>query len=123
MSVPDGMTSEKLRAIADWFDTYDKMAKQYFTILENNGRTGTEKAREACDSDEIQAELRYWADLIDERRQAEVDMISWLYDQFTHIRGQVRAAIRIEGGSTGTERKVMDIAERAIATIDAMEGS
>jgi hypothetical protein len=59
------LNAEALRNIADWLDTYDDLAKQYFDLLVVQGLRSDDEvaaARAACDSDEIQVDLRRWAD-------------------------------------------------------------
>lgn len=66
---PRGMTAEKLRAIADWLDTYDLMAEQYIGIVETLVRQGLlhssavehQEVLAVVRSSEIQDELRRWA--------------------------------------------------------------
>ncbi len=65
MNLPAGMTSEKLREIANWLDTYDLLAEKYLDLLEQAGVTGTYKALVACRGKEVQDDLRNWADDID----------------------------------------------------------
>lgn len=68
MNVPEGMTPYKLREIAGWLDTYDKMAESYLMHIEHSGWASSEdlaEARLTIDSDEVQAELRAWANQIE----------------------------------------------------------
>jgi len=67
------LNAEALRNIADWLDTYDDLAEQYFDLLVIQGlRYGDEvaAARAACDSDEIQVDLRRWADELEQENNA-----------------------------------------------------
>lgn len=59
---------ESLRNIACWLDSYDAMAEQYFDLMERFGLLDTpklvvsaKKAREACRGDQVQRDLRRWA--------------------------------------------------------------
>lgn len=69
MSVPEGMTPEKLRTIADWLDTYDHMAEKYITAAMMSAlpleADRAERVREVVRSSEIQDELRQWANAIE----------------------------------------------------------
>jgi len=63
------LNAEALRNIADWLDTYDDLAKQYFDLLVVQGLRSDDEvaaARAACDSDEIQVDLRRWADELEQ---------------------------------------------------------
>lgn len=67
---PRDLNPASLRNIAEWLDTYDQLAGDYFSILEKAGQIPTEslrKARGACNSDEIQRDLRRWADELEVR--------------------------------------------------------
>lgn len=56
------LTPDSLREIADWFDTYDRLAEVYFDLLDQlGGYKPTAEARMICDSTEIQDDLRRWA--------------------------------------------------------------
>lgn len=65
-TVPDDMTAEKLRTIADWLDTYDLLAQAHIDLLEAIGTTHDLTAASAvAASKEVQADLRRWADDLD----------------------------------------------------------
>lgn len=54
-----------LRTIANWLDTYDRLALTYFSILEEVRVVTTEQlegARETVNAKTIQNDLRRWAD-------------------------------------------------------------
>lgn len=65
---PRELTPDNLRIIADWLDTYDKMAILYLDTDEAK-RSYTpeqrEKALATCAGKQIQDDLRRWADDID----------------------------------------------------------
>lgn len=66
--LPEGMTAEKLRNIADWLDTYDAVALSYFDLHEMFLETPAEElveVRAAAAGTEVQDDLRRWADQID----------------------------------------------------------
>lgn len=65
MNLPEGMTAEKLREIANWLDTYDRLAEQYLDLLEGAGFPGTGEALIAVQGKEVQDDLRRWADEVD----------------------------------------------------------
>lgn len=66
--VPEGMTPEALRTIADWLDTYDRMGEAFADACERSG-IGTPKTviavRAAVTGTEVQDDLRRWADELD----------------------------------------------------------
>ena len=67
-ALPEGMTAEKLRYIADWLDIYDRMADQYVSALVAGGGlvpTDAERAKVAVRSKEVQTDLRAWANAIE----------------------------------------------------------
>jgi len=74
MNVPEGMTAEKLYMIADWFDTYDKVAELWLNALVENGVAPerVEPARKASQGKELQTDLRWWAAQL-ERSNAGVE--------------------------------------------------
>lgn len=62
-----GMTPEKLRKAADWFDTYDKLAEAHWWLLEQTGLHQSDElaeVRAVSSSKEVQSELRAWADAL-----------------------------------------------------------
>lgn len=61
--VPEGMTAEKLRWIADWLDTYDNMAEKILGVGEMT--PDRMKTLTAIRGKEVQADLRQWADAIE----------------------------------------------------------
>ena len=85
--LPSTITPEKLREIAGWLDTYDKMGVQFIRLTESlvekshqlapkglldlrARRAG--KVKELLDivrSSEVQDDLRAWADAIQEERE------------------------------------------------------
>lgn len=68
-TLPEGMTAEKLRKVADWLDTYDTMAAEFIAICERSGVGPPETlkgARAACAGTEVQDDLRAWADTLDD---------------------------------------------------------
>ena len=79
------MTPENLRLIANWLDTYDKLAIQHFDLLSTNPEAlnttqeQIDKARESTGGTEVQEDLRAWADKLEAdiaQRKAEDD--AWL---------------------------------------------
>lgn len=67
--MPDaGMTPEKLREIADWFDAYDELAESYLALVGSYElvRDGERLASAlvAVRGKEVQTDLRRWADAI-----------------------------------------------------------
>jgi hypothetical protein len=74
MRVPEGMTPAKLRLIADWFDTYDRLALAHFDLLQNLGvweEAELEPVRQVTRGTEIQNDLRAWANALELHRGAE----------------------------------------------------
>lgn len=68
MSIPEGMTAEKLRAVADWLDIYDRMGESYLYHIEHSGWSSTEdlaEVRLTISSKEVQEDLLRWADEIE----------------------------------------------------------
>lgn len=68
MDLPKGMTSEKLRLTADWLDTYDRMGQAFVDFCEAHeiGMPDTLlQVRGTVSGDEVQRDLRHWADEID----------------------------------------------------------
>lgn len=62
--IPEGMTAEKLREIANWLDTYDKIIERViFTMGGDDVLDG--EALIAVRGKEVQEDLRRWADEID----------------------------------------------------------
>jgi hypothetical protein len=60
------ITPEKLRCIADWFDTYDAMAEAVVIRASSTvSNEDQEKALEVVRRKDIQADLRSWAALLD----------------------------------------------------------
>lgn len=66
MQLPKGMTAQKLRIMADWFDTYE------FIIERQTGMLQDRYSEEAIDGimavitdKTAQADIRVWADEID----------------------------------------------------------
>lgn len=73
-ALPEGMTAEKLRYIADWLDIYDRMAGRYIEAVVAGGGTAptaAERAQMAVRSEEVQDDLRRWAAHIDSSRPKE----------------------------------------------------
>ncbi len=65
---PPEMTAEKLRTLASWLDTYDRMAAVFWDLcekLEVRPPEELQKAREVSAGKEVQVDLRAWADAID----------------------------------------------------------
>ena len=64
----EALTPVALRQIADWLDTYDRMATQYIEFC-RLWRLGTPKVLDAAlaivDGDTMQRDLRRWADEMD----------------------------------------------------------
>lgn len=65
------ITADKLRTIANWLDTYDKLAITFFDLLGDLTIKGhipemelkaLEDAREVAEGKSIQNDLRRWAD-------------------------------------------------------------
>jgi hypothetical protein len=66
--LPEGMTAEKLRYIADWLDIYDRMAVRYIEAIVASGGAAPaegERAQMVVRSKEVQDDLRRWAAHID----------------------------------------------------------
>jgi hypothetical protein len=63
IEVPDGMTPEKLRLIADWFDTYDTVMTAWVRLFPKaqEDRETFVKARDEMLGTEVQDDLRRWA--------------------------------------------------------------
>lgn len=60
--VPEGMTAEKLLIIADWLDTYDRMAAKFFDAVEKaEGFEVPFSTRKAAEDKDVQNDLRAWA--------------------------------------------------------------
>lgn len=75
MTLPIGMTAEKLREIADLFDTYDGLAEEYIGALDGlkwwSTIDDTYNVLADVRGREVQIDLRRWADEIEQpRRQA-----------------------------------------------------
>jgi hypothetical protein len=62
--MPEGMTAEKLRTLAEWFDTYDAIIEQVIFTLDGEEATDG-KALVAVRGKDVQEDLRRWADDID----------------------------------------------------------
>lgn len=66
--VPEGMTAEKLRYIADYIQAADniivKMIEQMVATIEIDGEDKTDAWRELASGHAVQADLRKWADAI-----------------------------------------------------------
>lgn len=69
MILPEGMTAEKLREVADWLDTYDSLATSYISLIHTlrvkRDITTIVSLLETVQSKDVQADLRRWADDID----------------------------------------------------------
>lgn len=66
--IPEGMTADKLRDIAEWLDTYDRLAKVFLEGLVRGGMKTSEEIQSplaATQSTVVQDELRAWADAIE----------------------------------------------------------
>lgn len=64
MNLPEGMTAEKLRILADWLDTYDIIIERVvFTQGGDDVLAGEQLV--AVRGKEVQDDLRRWADDID----------------------------------------------------------
>ena len=61
--VPHDMTPTKLRKIAEWLDTYDRFAAAMIRQL--GDRPGSDEALSIIDDDEVQADLRRWAEQLE----------------------------------------------------------
>jgi hypothetical protein len=62
------MTGEKLRAIAHWLDVYDELGESYIRLVElyhHPMPDVLEQSLKTVRSDEVQVDLRRWADQID----------------------------------------------------------
>ena len=62
---PKNLNPTSLRNIANWFETYDKLAAYYFDLVVEIGcctEAEVAGARAACKGDTIQRDLRRWAD-------------------------------------------------------------
>lgn len=74
MNLPEGMTAEKLRDIAEWLDLYDRLAVSYIKFIESIGRTpasaNVEAALDVVRGESAQSDLRAWADAIDREGEA-----------------------------------------------------
>lgn len=87
MTIPEGMTPEKLRKVADWLDTYDNLFKKIVVRYPD----GTVKsAREVTglghgDWNEVQVDLRRWADELEQHdpyeQAADMARIEWAEDE------------------------------------------
>ena len=80
------MTAEKLREIANWLDLYDRIAARYLDILGDEGVVdpeSLERARDVVASDEIQQDLRRWADELEES-QYWIDIMESTYGEDTN---------------------------------------
>lgn len=64
MNLPEGMTAEKLRDIANWLDLYDKMGEKF--IVEIEGKEYDGEAIMAVRGKGVQDALRRWADEIED---------------------------------------------------------
>lgn len=62
--LPEGMTAERLRAIAKWLDTYDAIVERViFTMDGDDVLTGEQL--NAVRGKDVQGDLRRWADVIE----------------------------------------------------------
>lgn len=70
--LPEGMTAEKLRAIAHWLDLHDQLAVEFLTLMEKSPVVGglATAAKADVRPTEVQDDLRRWAALIDGRSDA-----------------------------------------------------
>lgn len=78
MSIPDGMTPDKLRKIARWMDLIDMLADQLGALWRKLGMVEQADMLEALrgnrkNRDTIQADLRRWADQITPQRTTTLD--------------------------------------------------
>ncbi len=72
--LPEGMTAEKLRTLAGWLDTYDRMAEVFWDLCERSSVRPPEelvKAREVTAGKEVQADLLAWSRDLDEKVQGK----------------------------------------------------
>jgi hypothetical protein len=65
-TLPEGMTADKLRTIAGWLDTYDKLAERFVALT----RSAIQQEAAATmlvtvRGSEVQDDLRHWAEAID----------------------------------------------------------
>lgn len=72
LNLPEGMTAEKLRDIAAWLDTYDKLGEAYVRLTQalniyigDDNADAIEEILEIIRGKGIQDDLRRWADEID----------------------------------------------------------
>lgn len=68
--VPEGMTAEKLRTLADWFDTYDAMAEQFIAVMANTAQEDVSEALATVRGTEVQDDLRRWANALAPREES-----------------------------------------------------
>lgn len=59
------LTGDALRVVANWLDTYNSLAQSYFTMLEKLYGWDVADVRAISASDEIQIDLRRWAEELD----------------------------------------------------------
>lgn len=68
-SVPDGMTPEKLRAVAHWLDTYDELFEHI--VIQVKGDIEIQgDALIAARGKEVQTDLRRWADELEKETES-----------------------------------------------------
>jgi len=77
MTIPSGMTAEKLRDVADWLDTCDKVLLAYISLVREflpNVRTeGIQAMIADIEGKGVQEDLRRWADEIDWQSVSDYD--------------------------------------------------
>jgi hypothetical protein len=65
-TVPEGLTSTKLRQLANWFDTYDRMAEKYIEATSDQfDPLRIAELLAIVRGDGVQDDLRRWADDLD----------------------------------------------------------
>ena len=70
---PVGMTSEKLNLLADWIDTYDKLALHYIDIVgpsKTHSQEDLDEIIQTIKGTQVQDELRQWAIELNQREQS-----------------------------------------------------
>lgn len=68
MDLPEGMTPDKLRTLASWFDTYDRLAVVHFTMCINLKLMPPEDyiaVQKIVRGSGVQEDLRRWASEIE----------------------------------------------------------
>lgn len=73
-NAPRELSPEALRSIADWLDTYDKLAVRYFSLKEVQSQYSPNQivaALAACAGKSIQNDLRNWAAQLQAQHEGE----------------------------------------------------